>query len=1107
MNATRVALFLPVAGALLVAACARSPVPAPVGGIAGVVTVDGGDLTGVIVAIPGTVSSPRSDGSFGFAALTSATYRVSATKEGFVTASADVVVTTGLVARATLALHKTPLPADLPTLTSFSVSPPVLARGEHGQLLAAATDPAGGALTYVFTAGSGWTITPGDPGTATLIAPDQSDATTTVKVTATNATGGAATGSLLVSTTQNQAPILSGLVASPPLLARGGTSTLTAVASDPDGDALTYAWTAPVGWTLSGAGAQVTLTAPNQYGQTATVSLAVRDGGGATASGLVVVSTRENQPPQIASVVATPPVLSKGGTASVGVLALDPDGDALTYSWTVPAGWTLSGSGSSVSVTAPNLPGQAATIGVDATDGLATTHAVVVVSTLANRAPEISSLVATPTQLPPGGQTAVQVFASDPDGDPLTYTWAVPSGWSIAGVGSSILVTAPNLPSQTATIAVDVSDGLAIVHAAVTVSTLANQPPQISSLVATPSLLARGGQATVQASASDPLGKPLTYAWTAPAGWTASGSGSAIIVTAPKLPGQAATVTVDVSNGTSTAQAAVAVSTLANRAPLITGVAGPSAPLLPGGQTSVNVTAVDEDGDAITFTYASSNAAWGLNANEAAAVLQAPLSNNTSTTLTVTASDPFGGQAISTLTVGTSACAAGYMNCDGAASNGCETALFNDASNCGACGAACPSGQDCNAGACVTDLVWSDEFSGAANTSPDPAKWGFDTGGNGWGNGELETYTSRPQNVRLDGSGHLIIQSIAETSTGADGNTRQYTSGRIKTQGLFSHAYGRVEAMIQIPFSQGVWPAFWMLGDNIGTVTWPTCGEIDVMENLGREPSIVHGTVHGPGYSGNNGLSGSYTATSGPLSTDFHLFAVEWEPNVIRWYVDGALYETRTLADLPNGAAWAYNHPFFILLNSAVGGGWPGNPDSTSVFPQTMLVDYVRVYSLLNTPYSGAPVALPGTVQAVNYDNGGEGVGYHDVDAVNHGGVLRREEGVDIESSVGGGADVGWTAPAEWLRYTVDAQRTGSYQVTAKVASNGAGGTFHLEIDGQNVSGTLSVPDTGGWQSWQSISMPPIPVVAGVHVLGLVMDGNGATTNGVGNFSSLTFGL
>lgn len=240
-------------------------------------------------------------------------------------------------------------------------------------------------------------------------------------------------------------------------------------------------------------------------------------------------------------------------------------------------------------------------------------------------------------------------------------------------------------------------------------------------------------------------------------------------------------------------------------------------------------------------------------------------------------------------------------------------------------------------------LDWSDEFNGPDGSLPDASKWSLETGGNGWGNQELEYYTDRPENVHIE-HGHLVITARREAYTGKDGISRHFTSARIKTQNKFSQAYGRFEARIRLPHGQGLWPAFWMLGDDIDQSGWPECGEIDIMENIGKEPSTVHGTIHGPGYSGDKGISAPFTLPNIRFASHYHLFAVEWAPNVIRFYVDKHLYATRTPADLPPGTSWVYNHPFFLILNMAVGGSWPGDPDSTTTFPQTMLVDYVRVY-------------------------------------------------------------------------------------------------------------------------------------------------------------------
>jgi len=241
-------------------------------------------------------------------------------------------------------------------------------------------------------------------------------------------------------------------------------------------------------------------------------------------------------------------------------------------------------------------------------------------------------------------------------------------------------------------------------------------------------------------------------------------------------------------------------------------------------------------------------------------------------------------------------------------------------------------------------LTWSDEFNGSDGSPVDSSKWVSEIGGNGWGNQELEYYTNRPQNAIQQG-GNLVITVLSEKYTGSDGVTRDYTSARLKTQTKFAQKYGRFEARIKIPRGQGIWPAFWMLGDDVDKVGWPQCGEIDIMENIGKEPALVHGTIHGPGYNGDKGIGSPFAIPEkANFADDFHIYAVEWAPKSIRFYVDDHLYATRTPAELPKGAKWVYNHPFFLLLNVAVGGGWPGNPDATSVLPQTMLVDYVRVY-------------------------------------------------------------------------------------------------------------------------------------------------------------------
>jgi beta-glucanase (GH16 family) len=258
--------------------------------------------------------------------------------------------------------------------------------------------------------------------------------------------------------------------------------------------------------------------------------------------------------------------------------------------------------------------------------------------------------------------------------------------------------------------------------------------------------------------------------------------------------------------------------------------------------------------------------------------------------------------------------------------------------------------------AAIGPLVWSDEFNAAAGTAPNSARWGFDIGGSGWGNGELEYYTNSTRNAAHDGAGNLVITARRENPSNFNCHygVCQYTSARLLTANKFTQQYGRVEARLRIPRGQGLWPAFWMLGNNIGSVGWPTSGEIDIMENIGREPTQVHGTLHGPGYSGDAGLTSGFTLPGGAAFADgFHVFTMDWEPAAITWSVDGVAYARKTPADT-RGNRWVFDHPFFIIMNVAVGGFWPGFPDASTVFPQTMAIDYVRVFSF--TPGGGTRV-------------------------------------------------------------------------------------------------------------------------------------------------------
>ncbi|MBR9860777.1 glycoside hydrolase family 16 protein [bacterium] len=235
------------------------------------------------------------------------------------------------------------------------------------------------------------------------------------------------------------------------------------------------------------------------------------------------------------------------------------------------------------------------------------------------------------------------------------------------------------------------------------------------------------------------------------------------------------------------------------------------------------------------------------------------------------------------------------------------------------------------------ELVWSDDFNGDTGTSLNTSLWNFDIGkgANGWGNGELQSYTDDLENVALDGKGNLVI-SARKNSNGS------YTSARIKTEGIFTQQYGRIEARIKTPAGQGIWPAFWMLGENIDQVGWPECGEIDIMEQKGQYPFITYGSLHGPGYSAGNAITNSYRLETGRFDTEFYLYAVEWGEDYVDFFLNDILYKSIKRTDVPGD--WVYNQPFFIILNVAVGGTFVGLPNDNTPFPASMYIDYVKVY-------------------------------------------------------------------------------------------------------------------------------------------------------------------
>ena len=440
-------------------------------------------------------------------------------------------------------------------------------------------------------------------------------------------------------------------------------------------------------------------------------------------------------------------------------------------------------------------------------------------------------------------------------------------------------------------------------------------------------------------------------------------------------------------------------------------------------------------------------------------------------------------------------------------------------------------------------LVWQDEFTNGIS-----ADWVFETGtgSGGWGNNELQYY--RRENATVS-NGQLVITARREPFGGM-----QYTSARMKTQGRKSWKYGKIEARIAMPSFQGVWPAFWMLGDNITSVGWPACGEIDVMEHV-NTGGAVHGTIH---WSDNNNNYANYGGQTSTTITNFHLYTIEWDASLIKWYVDGVKYHEVNIANGINGTSEFHNN-FFILLNMAIGGNWPGFTIDNNAFPANMYVDYVRVYQNVptqgvatvykNCNYGGYAVGLPAgsytlsqlqsrgilndDISSLRVQNGyqirlyqndnfsGNSIvktgddaclvddGFNDlatsvvVSAVSSFSQTIQAEsyssmsGVQTEGTTdsGGGLNVGWIDTNDWMAYNnINIPANGSYRIEYRVASP-SGGRLSQDLNGGSiVLGSLNVPATGGWQNWTTISQT-VNINAGTYSFGIFAAAGGWNIN------------
>lgn len=377
--------------------------------------------------------------------------------------------------------------------------------------------------------------------------------------------------------------------------------------------------------------------------------------------------------------------------------------------------------------------------------------------------------------------------------------------------------------------------------------------------------------------------------------------------------------------------------------------------------------------------------------------------------------------------------------------------------------------------------VWSDEFTTVG--APSPSRWAYETGGGGWGNSELQTYTSRTENSRVDSTGALLIEARRDFFGGAE-----YTSARLKSNATWT--YGRFEYRAKLPAGRGTWPALWMLpaSQTYGTQYWPDNGEIDTMEHVGYDPGKVHCSIHSNSFNWMNGNTPTNFTTIADVFGTFNTYVTEWRPHEVRSLVNGQ----PVLVWARQGGGWGrwpFNQPFSLRMNVAVGGSWGGaqGVDATA-FPARMTLDYVRVSKLSTAPYRTTPLPIPGLIQAEDFDNGGNGFAFYDLDASNNGGSTYRTTNVDIANGAGvrSTPHIGWIEQDEWWTYTVRATRPVKGRLQFLVASPNSGRSLEVQLNDRIVATNVTVPNTGSWSKFVWTSTPVLDIPVGTHQIRIV---------------------
>jgi predicted secreted protein len=437
------------------------------------------------------------------------------------TGSVTIVVTDEDGATARERLTVATVTNTAPNINGITAAPSTLEPGGEATVIVSAADAESDQLNYQWSSPMGWNIDDPSAAEITVTAPDMYDASAVLDVTVSDDRGFEATASISLSTIPNNGPVISSVTASPQSVARGGAITLNVSAGDPNGDPLSYQWSAPQNWTLDDATiAQPTLTAPESPGETATIDVTVTDSEGVQASGSVVVSTRPNTAPIISSLLPANSNLSRGGSTAVAASASDPDGDMLSYSWSVGnSDWSYTGSGDEITLNAPDTASSSTMVTVTVTDTVgASTSSTVIVNTVPNGSPTVSSIYPKNNPIARGGSTDIVVNASDPNGDTLSYSWSTddPSNWMISGSGDTVTLSAPDTPNASTLVTVTVSDDLGASTSATTqVSTVDNKAPSITSLPNIPNQVdvGRGATFDYQATASDPDDPSSSLTW------------------------------------------------------------------------------------------------------------------------------------------------------------------------------------------------------------------------------------------------------------------------------------------------------------------------------------------------------------------------------------------------------------------------------------------------------------------------------------------------------------------------------------------------------------------------------------------------------------------